>query len=91
MKNNVKSIDFSNIINAVSAFLTIVIMVLSYSITKGIGFGMIAYTIMSIVAYLVGLIKYAIDKKEKPVWNVSIVAIIVTALFLVYFFVPVAL
>ena len=88
MKNNVKSIDFSNAINAVSAFLTVVVMVLSYSITKGIGVGLVAYTVMSVLAYLVGLIKYAIDKKEKPVWNVSIVALIVTALFCVYFFVP---
>ena len=37
MKSNVKSIDFSNVINATSAFLTIAIMVLSYSITDGIG------------------------------------------------------
>lgn len=88
MKNNVKSIDFSNAIGATSAFLTIAVMVLSYSITKGIGIGLVSYTIMSIIAYLVELIKYAITKKEKPVWNVSIISIIVSALFLVYFFVP---
>jgi len=101
MKNNVKSIDFSNAINATSAFLTIVVMVLSYSITKGIGIGMIAYTIMSIIAYVVEVIVYACKKDkttvneagetvaiEKPKFNVSVVAIIVTALFLVYFFVP---
>jgi hypothetical protein len=46
---------------------------------------------MSLVAYLINVIKYAIDKKEKPVWNVSVVALIVTALFCVYFFVPVTL
>ena len=90
MKNNVKSIDFSNAINAVSAFLTVIVMVLSYSITKGIGIGMIAYTVMSILAYVVSAIKYAIDKKEKPVWNVSVIALVVTALFCLYFFVPVA-
>jgi hypothetical protein len=48
---------------------------------------------MSIVAYVIEAIKYAATKKknpaaEKPVWSVSIVALIVTALFLVYFFVP---
>ena len=47
MKNNVKSVDFSNAINATSAFLTIVIMVLSYSISKGIGIGLLSYTLMS--------------------------------------------
>ena len=91
MKNNIKSIDMSDAISATAAFLTIVIMLLSYSITKGIGMGMVTYTVMSAIAYLVGLVKYAIDKKEKPVWNVSVVALIVTALFCVYFFVPVTL
>ena len=88
MKNNVKSIDFSNAIKATSAFLTIVVMVLSYSITKGIGIGLLSYVIMSIIAYLFGLIKYAIKKDEKPTWDVSVVAIIVSLLFCVYFFVP---
>ena len=91
MKNNIKSIDMSDAIGATSAFLTIVIMLLSYSITKGIGMGLVTYTVMSAVAYLIGIIKYAIDKKEKPVWNVSVVALIVTALFCVYFFVPATL
>ena len=93
MKNNVKSIDFSNAINAVSAFLTIVVMVLAYSITKGIGIGLVTYTVLSLISYAVEWIIYAIKAKKdaelaKPVFPVSIVAIIVTVLFLVYFFVP---
>ncbi len=96
MKNNVKSIDFSHAINATAAFLTLVVMVLSYSITKGIGIGMVAFTIMSSLSYVIEIIKYAIVKKnnpdaEKPKWSVSIVALVVTALFLVYFFVPTVL
>ena len=91
MKNNIKTVDMDNAISATSAFLTIVVMLLSYSITKGIGIGMVTYTIMSVVAYLISLVKYAIDKKEKPEWKVSVVALIVTALFVVYFFVPVTL
>jgi AGZA family xanthine/uracil permease-like MFS transporter len=91
MKNNVKSIDFTNAINATSAFLTMVVMILSYSITKGIGVGLISYTVMSIIAYLVELIISAIKKTEKPQWNVSIVAIVVSLLFCVYFFVPTTL
>ena len=99
MKGNIKSIDFSHAINATSAFLTISVMVLSYSITKGIGVGLVSYTIMSIICYLIDLIKYSVKKKkasegeevEKPVWPVSIVAIIVTVLFLIYFFVPATL
>ena len=88
MKNNVKSIDFGNAINATSAFLTIVIMVLSYSITKGIGIGLLSYTVMSALAYVIGLIKYAVTKKEKPTWDVSVVALVVALLFCIYFFVP---
>ena len=71
---------------------------MSYSITKGIGIGMIAYTLMNAVAYGAEWIKYAVAKKgegdeavAKPQWNVSVVAIVVTALFLVYFFVPTVL
>ena len=104
MKNNIKAVDFSDAINAVCAFLTIVIMVLSYSITKGIGIGLVMYTILSSIAYVVEVIKYAFTKKnadkvevvegeeavasQKPTYNVHVVTLIVTALFLVYFFVP---
>ena len=91
MKNNVKMIDFSNAINAVSAFLTVVVMILAYSITKGIGIGIVAYTIMTLISYGVSWIVYAINKKEKPVWNIHVVTLVVTALFLVYFFVPTVL
>jgi AGZA family xanthine/uracil permease-like MFS transporter len=88
MKNNIKSIDFSTAINATAAFLTIVVMVLSYSITKGIGIGLVAYTVMNALAYVIELIVSAVKKTEKPQWNVSVVALIVTLLFCVYFFVP---
>ena len=88
MKNNVKNVDFSDAVGATSAFLTIVIMVLGYSITDGIGIGMISYVLMSAIVYLVEVIKYAITKKEKPVWKVSIVATIITVLFALYFFMP---
>ena len=91
MKNNVKNVDFNGAINATSAFLTIVVMVLSYSITKGIGVGLIAYTVMSALAYVIELIVAAVKKTEKPKWNVSAVALVVTVLFAVYFFVPATL
>ena len=91
MKGNIKAIDFHTAINATSAFLTISVMVLSYSITNGIGAGLVSYTVMSILAYLAELIRYAIKKTDKPKWNVSTVAIIVSLLFCVYFFVPATL
>lgn len=91
MKNNLKDVDFSNMISATSAFLTIIVMVLSYSITKGIGIGLISYTVMSAFEYLVSLVISAVKKSEKPKWNISVVSLIVTALFAVYFFVPATL
>ena len=91
MKNNIKSIDFSNAINATAAFLTIVVMVLSYSITVGIGMGLLSYTVMSVIAYVIDLVRYAIKKQEKPVWNVSVVAIVISLLFVAYFFGPATL
>lgn len=91
MKNNIKSVDFSTAINATSAFLTIAVMVLSYSITKGIGVGLISYTLLSIVTYFIELLIASVKKTEKPRFNVSVVAIIVTLLFVVYFFVPATL
>ena len=81
-----------------------VVMILSYSITKGIGIGMIVYTILSVLSYVIEIIVYACKKDkttvneagetvaiEKPKFNVSVVAIIVTVLFLIYFFVPTSL
>ena len=91
MKNNVKNIDFSSAIGATSAFLTVVVMVLSYSITKGIGVGLVSFTVMSALAYVVELIISSVKKTEKPKWEVSIVAIVVSILFLIYFFVPTVL
>ncbi|MBR2025265.1 MAG: NCS2 family permease, partial [Clostridia bacterium] len=90
MKNNVKNIDFSNAVNATAAFLTVVVMVLSYSITKGIGIGLLSYTVMSALAYVIELVIASVKKTEKPKWEVSVVTIVVSALFVLYFFVPVA-
>ncbi len=91
MKNNIKSVDFSNAIKATSAFLTIAVMVLSYSITNGIGVGLVSYTLMSVISYLIDLIKASVKKTEKPKWEVSIISIVVSVLFLIYFFVPATL
>ena len=91
MKNNIKSVDFSTTVNATSAFLTISVMVLSYSITKGIGVGLLSYTVMTVCAYLVNLIIAAIKKTEKPRWELTSVTVIVAILFAIYFFVPASL
>ena len=88
MQGNVKLLDMEDAINATATFLTIAVMVLSYSITKGIGVGMITYTVTSTLAYVIAWIKYAVTKQEKPEWKVSVVTIVVALLFCLYFFVP---
>lgn len=91
MMSNVKDIDFRDPLNAVPAFVTIVMMPLAYSITTGIGLGILTYVIINCSAYLVKLCLYKAGKiEEKPVWNISVVTLVITALFLVYFFVPVS-
>lgn len=94
MMSNVKNIDFSDLRVAVPAFLTIIMMPLAYSITDGIGIGMISYVLINIICYVVDIIKYAVASKKgntavaKPKWNVSIVLGIITVLFILYFFLP---
>ena len=86
------NLKVTNVKEAVASFFTIALMPLAYSITTGIGFGLLVYVIISVFCYLIEVIKYACTKNKenatKPVWDVSVVAIIVTVLFIVYFFVP---
>jgi len=93
MMSNVKNIDFSDLRVAVPAFLTIIMMPLAYSITDGIGMGMVTYVIINIICYVVDIIKYAVISKKggeavKPKWPVSVVLGIITIFFLLYFFLP---
>jgi AGZA family xanthine/uracil permease-like MFS transporter len=92
MLKGIVNIKIDSVKNAVAAFLTIAMMPLAYSITDGIGFGIVSYVVISLVEYLVKLIKYAFNKGKgeavKPAWELHAVTIIVAVLFLVYFFVP---
>ena len=85
MMKSVVNIDFKSIKNAVPAFLTIIVMPLSYSITTGIGVGIISYVLLSVIIYVADLIRYAMKKCEKPKFELSIVMIVVFGLFLLYF------
>ena len=89
MMKNVKNIDFNNIKNAIPAFMTIITMVLAYSITKGIGVGIVTYVLLDVVIYLTDLISYKLGvKRTKPHSDITIVTIIVFILFMIYFLVP---
>lgn len=83
MFKDITNLKFDNLINTVPMFLTIIIMPLAYSITDGIGIGVIAYFILNLLVYLINLFK---GKKEKI--NISIVTTVITLLFLIYFLMP---
>ena len=86
---NVVNIDFKNIKNAIPAFMTIITMVLAYSITKGIGIGIVTYVLLDLVIYLTDLLSYKFElRKTKPKCDISLVTIIIFILFMIYFLVP---
>ncbi|MBQ0099566.1 MAG: NCS2 family permease [Firmicutes bacterium] len=91
MMKNITKVNFDAIRVAVPAFLTIIMMPLAYSITTGIGVGILSFVIISIITYLIDLIKFKAckdDSVEKPEWKISVFTGIVAILFGVYFFVP---
>lgn len=89
MLSGVKNVDFSNTKTIVPAFITIVMMPFAYSITDGIGFGVISYVVINFIIWIIEMIKYKSKKlEEKPKLEISIVSLIIFVLFLVYFLVP---
>ena len=89
MIKNVVEIDFDNIKNAVPSFMTIVVMVLSYSITDGIGFGIITYTIIDFIIFIIDQVRYKNGlTKDKPKTDVTPITLVIFILFLIYYLVP---
>ncbi|GHG65232.1 NCS2 family permease [Streptomyces griseocarneus] len=71
MASNVKEIDWSDFTIAIPAFLTIISMPFTYSITNGIGIGVLAFILLRIA-----------DKRAREIpWLLNVVG----ACFLVYF------
>lgn len=48
MMNSVVKIDWNNTVDAVIGFFTLIIMVLGYSISKGIGMGILVYVVLNV-------------------------------------------
>ncbi len=89
MIQNIKDVDFINIKNAVPSFITIIVMVLSYSITDGIGAGIISFTIIDFIIYAIDKIRYSSGIiKEKPKTEITWITFIIFILFLIYYLVP---
>lgn len=72
--------------------MTIIMMILSYSITNGIGMGVITYVVITFFSNILSAIKYKISKEkkeeDKPKWDISPVLWAKFGLFLIYFLVP---
>ncbi len=49
MMKNVINVDFENPKNSIPAFMTIITMVLAYSITDGIGVGVVTFIILDVI------------------------------------------
>lgn len=80
MMENVTKIDFKNLKYGVPSFLTMVLMPFTYSITNGIGIGIITYTIITIATYFIDKLKH-----REAHLDLNLITLIVTILFLVYF------
>ena len=64
-------------------------MLLSYSITNGIGAGIVSFAIIDFIIYLIDLAKYKSELiKEKPKLEITWVTLIIFILFMIYFLVP---
>ena len=87
---NVKFVDFKKVKNAIPSFMTIIIMLLSYSITDGIGMGIITFVLLDIAIYLIDIFRYTFGKStKKPKLEINLATIIIFILFLIYFLVPI--
>ena len=93
MLKGAKDLKLDSVKDFVPAFLTIAMMPFGYSITTGIGLGILSYVIIDICTYLLASIAYAANKegKEKPKSDLNVVTIIIAILFIIYFFVPTAI
>lgn len=83
MIKNIKEIEFDNLKYVVPAFLTIIIMPFAYSITDGIGIGIISFFFIDVILCIIDLIK-----GTKPQFECNIITVIITILFLIYFLMP---
>ena len=73
MMSPILKIDFDNYSDSIPAFITIIIMPLTYSIAEGIVFGMLSYVLIKI---LTGKFK-----------DISIVMLVLAVLFILKFFI----
>lgn len=72
MVQSIREIDFSDLVIAIPAFLTIVMMPFTYSIAEGISFGIVSYVLLAFIANLAG-------KKYNIHWLMRVLFVLVIA------------
>ncbi|WP_128660980.1 NCS2 family permease [Paenibacillus sp. 598K] len=78
MMQSVKEIDFSDMVYAVPAFLTIALMPFTYNIANGISFGIVFYVVLAVIANLSGKAK----EKYNVHWLMWVLAILIVARYI---------
>lgn len=71
MMQSVKEIDFSDMVYAIPAFLTLAMMPFTYSIANGISFGIVSYVLLASVANIAGKGKYKVH------WLMWVLAVLI--------------
>lgn len=71
MAQSIREIDFQDMVVAIPAFLTFVIMPFTYNIANGISFGIVTYVILACVGNLAGKKKYDIH------WMMWVLAVLI--------------
>jgi AGZA family xanthine/uracil permease-like MFS transporter len=94
MMGTVNDLDFSEMHNALPAFITITMMPFTFSITKGIGMGMLSYVVLELAQWIgdIGIYCWKCRMNEGlqwPKWPIGTMTGVITILFLIYFFVPI--
>ncbi len=92
MLKNIKEVDFNDMVSAVPAFLTVIMMPLSYSISNGIAVGLISYSILKLATVMIsgkeGIVSYF--RAGKGNWgdffSKDIIVLIIAILFTLRFF-----
>ncbi|WP_028591908.1 NCS2 family permease [Paenibacillus massiliensis] len=74
MAQSIKQIDFQDMVIAIPAFLTFVIMPFTYNIANGISFGIVTYVILALVANMASA---KTGKKYSIHWMMWVLAILI--------------
>jgi xanthine/uracil/vitamin C permease (AzgA family) len=88
MVPGIARLDFGDIREGMSAFLTLIVMGYASSISKGIAFGTVADVVVSIIELGINLVVWIVRGRNMdeplPEWPIGIVTLVVSALFAVW-------